>query len=63
MSGNVPVAIKQAFDVLKSATGVDMADIMKAGSIEAVTTRNVNLNDEATEALGNIVKGKKKDKE
>jgi flotillin len=59
MSGNVPVAIKQAFDVLKSATGVDMADIMKAGSIEAVTTRNVNLNDKAADALGNIVKDKK----
>lgn len=58
MSGNVPIAIKQAFDVLKSATGVDMADIMKAGSIEAVTTRNVNLNDKAADALGNIVKDK-----
>ena len=58
LSGNVPIAIKQAFDVLKSATGVDMADIMKAGSIEAVTTRNVNLNDKAADALGNIVKGK-----
>ena len=59
LSGNVPVAIKQAFDVLKSATGVDMADIMKAGSIEAVTTRNVNLNDKAADALSGIVKDKK----
>ncbi len=59
LSGNVPVAIKQAFDVLKSATGVDMADIMKAGSIEAVTTRNVNLNDNAADALSGIVKDKK----
>ena len=47
LSGNVPVAIRQAFDVLKSATGVDMADIMKAGTIEAKTTRNINLNPEA----------------
>ncbi len=63
MSGNVPVAIKQAFDVLKSATGVDMADIMRAGSIEAVTTRNVNLNKEASEALGNVVNGKETNKD
>ena len=56
LSGNVPVAIKQAFDVLKSATGVDMADIMKAGSIQAVTTRNVNLNDNAQEIVDNITK-------
>ena len=54
MSGNVPVAIKQAFDVLKSATGVDMADIMRAGTIEAKTTRNVNLNDQARNAVDNI---------
>ena len=43
LSGNVPVAIKQAFDVLQSATGVDMADIMRAGTIEAKTTRNINV--------------------
>ncbi len=43
MSGGVPVAIKQAFDVLKSATGVDMADIMRAGTIEAKVNRNVNV--------------------
>ena len=55
MSGNVPVAIKQAFDVLKSATGVDMADIMRAGTLEAKTTRNVNLNDEARDAADHIL--------
>ncbi len=59
MSGNVPVAIKQAFDVLKSATGVDMAEIMKAGSLEAMTTRNINLNDEAQEVVDGLA-GKKK---
>jgi len=57
MSGNVPVAIKQAFDVVKSATGVDMSDIVKAGSIEAKTTRNINLNPEAQD----IADGLKKD--
>jgi flotillin len=54
LSGNVPVAIKQAFDVLKSATGVDMADIMRAGTIEAKTTRNINLNGEAQEVVDGI---------
>jgi len=56
LSGNVPVAIKQAFDVLKSATGVDMADIMRSGTIEAKTTRNINLNDNAQDVIDNIVK-------
>ena len=56
LSGNVPVAIKQAFDVIKSATGVDMADIMRAGTIEAATTRNINLNDNAQDVVDGIVK-------
>ena len=55
MSGNVPIAIKQAFDVLKSATGVDMADIMRAGTLEAKTTRNINLNEEASDAVNNMI--------
>ena len=59
LSGNVPVAIKQAFDVLKSATGVDMADIMRAGTIEAVTTRNLNLNDNAQDIVDGIKNDKK----
>ena len=55
MSGGVPVAIKQAFDVLKSATGVDMADIMRAGTLEAKTTRNINLNEDAADAVNNMI--------
>ncbi len=58
MSGGVPVAIKQAFDVLKSATGVDMADIMRAGTIDAKVNRNINLNDEARGVVDNVIKDK-----
>jgi flotillin len=36
-----------------------MADIMRAGTIEAKTTRNINLNDDAAEAVDNMI-GKKK---
>jgi len=31
-----------------------MADIMRAGTIDAKVTRNVNLNDQAREAVDNI---------
>ena len=44
--------------VLKSATGVDMADIMRAGTIDAKVNRNINLNDEARDAVDNLT-GKK----
>lgn len=57
ISGNVPVAIQQAFDVVKAATGVDMSDIMKAGTIEAKTTRNINIGGKAGEAVEGLVEG------
>lgn len=46
MSGNIPVMMKQLFDTMTEATGVDMREIMKANTIEAKTTRNINLTGE-----------------
>ena len=43
ISGAVPAVIKQSFDVIESATGVNMTDIVRANTIEAKVTRNVNL--------------------
>ena len=40
---NVPTVIKQTFDVMKDVTGVDMADIAKANSIEARVNKNINI--------------------
>lgn len=43
VSQNVPAVMKQTFDVVKNATGVDMADIMKASTINAKTDKNINI--------------------
>ena len=48
---NVPTVIKQTFDVMKDVTGVDMADIAKANSIEARVNKNINI-----DGLDGIVK-------
>ena len=40
---NVPTVIKQTFDVMKDVTGVDMADIAKANSIEARVNKNISI--------------------
>ena len=55
ISGQVPVAIRQAFDVVKEATGVDMAEIMKAGTFDAKTTRNINLGGPVGGRAGDVV--------
>ena len=44
VSGNVPTVIKQTFDVVKSATGVDMAEVMKAETYDAKVNKNVDFN-------------------
>ena len=43
VAGNVPVVMAKLFESMKEATGVDLADIMKADSFEAQVTRNINL--------------------
>lgn len=43
MAANVPIVMKQTFDVVKDVTGVDLADVMKSGTIEAKTDRNINV--------------------
>ncbi len=44
VSGMVPSVIKQSFDVLESATGVNMSDIVRANTIEAKVNKNLNVN-------------------
>ena len=55
ISGQVPVAIRQAFDVVKEATGVDLGEIMKAGTFDAKTTRNINLGGPVGGRAGKVV--------
>jgi len=43
MSNNVATVMAQTFETVEAATGLDLRDIIKANSIEAKTTRNVNL--------------------
>lgn len=43
MSGNVPVLIKQVFDTVTEATGVDLKDVMRGGTIQAKTDRNIDI--------------------
>ena len=46
VSGNVPVLMAQTMQTVKEATGIDMADIVRASSIEAKTNRNIKFKKE-----------------
>lgn len=56
ISQNVPTVMKQTFDVVKSVTGVDMADIMKSNTLEAKVNRNINI-DGSDDKAGDVVVG------
>lgn len=52
VSGNMPVIMKQVFDTMSEATGVDLREIMKANTYDAKVNRNINvsgLNEELSE--------------
>lgn len=44
MSQNVPIVMQRTFDVVKEATGVDLAEVMKAETIDAKVKKEVTLN-------------------
>lgn len=43
VTGIAPQSIKAAFDMVKSVTGVDLADVMRADTYEAKVNRNVTI--------------------
>ena len=43
ISQNVPAVMKQTFDVVKNVTGVDMGDVLRAGTIAAKTDKNIKV--------------------
>ncbi len=43
ISGNLPIVMKQVFDTMSEATGVDFTEIMRAGTYDAKVNKNINL--------------------
>lgn len=43
VSSSMPVIMKQVFDTMSEATGVDFSEIMKANTYDAKVTKNINL--------------------
>lgn len=56
ISGSMPVVMKQVFDTMSEATGVEFSEIMKAGTITAKTDRNIHI-----DGMPEISIGKKDD--
>ncbi|MCR4585437.1 MAG: flotillin family protein, partial [Lachnospiraceae bacterium] len=44
ISGNMPVVMKQVFDTMTEATGVDFTEIMRASTYDAKVNKNITVN-------------------
>ncbi|MCQ2529394.1 MAG: flotillin family protein [Saccharofermentans sp.] len=43
ISGNMPIIMKQVFDTMSEATGVDFTEIMRANTYDAKVNKNINV--------------------
>ncbi|MDO4620476.1 MAG: SPFH domain-containing protein [Lachnospiraceae bacterium] len=43
VAGNVPAVMAQVFESMKETVGIDMAEIVKAGTYDAKVNRNINI--------------------
>ena len=59
ISANVPTVMAQTFETVKAATGVDLADIVKASGYDAKVTRNINVSglDNDSQVADGVVAG------
>lgn len=48
IAGNTPILMKQVFDTIEAATGVDMGDLVRANGAEAKMNRNITVNNAAS---------------
>ena len=56
MSGNMPVVMRQVFDTMTNATGVDFTDILKAETYDAKVEKNIHLDAGIEKAAETIAK-------
>ena len=57
VSGNVPAVMAKLFESMKEATGIDLADIVKADTYDAKVNRNVNVS--GIDSVNLVVKDEK----
>ena len=47
VAGNVPAVMAKLFESMKETVGIDLAEVVKAGTYDAKVNRNITINKEA----------------
>lgn len=55
VAGNVPAVMAKLFESMKETVGIDLAEVVKAGTYDAKVNRNITINKEAEQNVADIV--------
>ena len=55
VAGNVPAVMAKLFESMKETVGIDLAEVVKAGTYDAKVNRNITINKEAEANVADIV--------
>ena len=55
VAGNVPAVMAKLFESMKETVGIDLAEVVKAGTYDAKVNRNITINKDAADNIADIV--------
>ena len=55
VAGNVPAVMAKLFESMKETVGIDLGEIVKAGTYDAKVNRNITINGDGTQAVAEVL--------
>ena len=55
VAGNVPAVMAKLFESMKEAVGIDLGEVVKAGTYDAKVNRNITINGDGAQALAQVL--------
>lgn len=55
VAGNVPAVMAKLFESMKETVGIDLTEVVKAGTYDAKVNRNITINKDAADNIADIV--------
>ena len=52
VADHVPAVMAKLFETMKETVGIDMAELVKAGTYDAAVTRNINITSTSSDGTG-----------
>ena len=56
VAGNVPAVMTKLFETMKETVGIDLAEVVKAGTYDAKVNRNITINADGAKQAAEVLK-------